>query len=463
MDINQYRRNYLSSGRSAFETAVSTTDLYTACADRRKLGRRAHHFNTKLTVQPKPTNQRSSGRCWLFAALNMVRNRMMVEKKLDSGFQLSQNHLFFWDKFERANYFLRKEVELSKKDNMGKEGEKVPDRLWDELYKTPLQDGGQWTMVVNLVKKYGLVPQSVYRDSHHSTHSRPLNRLLNHKLREWGNHLHSMDMSLTRSVDRFIDKCMEQVYQLLSLTLGQPIHPDEEFTWEYTDKKGGVHSVTTTPLDFYTKQSGMNLDDYVSVVHDPRNEYGTKMTVDHLGNLYGKPGAEYHNLSMPQMERLAADMISSNTAVWFGCDMGPFRNPTASLMDPEVFNYQGVLGVPVLKLDKENRMYTQDSLLTHAMVFTAVHLDEKKTTQELDSLDGSTVMVERTTRTPVRWRVENSWGSAGEENGYYTMSRSWFQEYVYEIVAPRKEVMKLINPTKPVKVLPLWDPMGALA
>ena len=171
MDINQYRRNYLSSGRSAFETAVSTTDLYTACADRRKLGRRAHHFNTKLTVQPKPTNQRSSGRCWLFAALNMVRNRMMVEKKLDSGFQLSQNHLFFWDKFERANYFLRKEVELSKKDNMGKEGEKVPDRLWDELYKTPLQDGGQWTMVVNLVKKYGLVPQSVYRDSHHSTHT----------------------------------------------------------------------------------------------------------------------------------------------------------------------------------------------------------------------------------------------------------------------------------------------------
>jgi bleomycin hydrolase len=405
-------------------------------------------FNVKIGFEGAPiTNQRSSGRCWLFASTNVFRVALMKRHNLDQ-FELSQAYLFFWDKLEKANYFLEQILDTVDED--------LDSRLIQTLLASPVSDGGQFDMVFNLVTKYGLCPQVLYPDSFNAKSSGVINTLITTKLKEDALILRAMaskGVSAT-SIAEIKEKMMREIHLILVLTLGPPPSATEKFTWNYLDKNGKACMINTTPLEFanelnttYSRRiTSTNVSSLFSLVNDPRNEYMKHLTVSRLNNIWGD-GARpitYVNVSMDVMKAACIAMLKANQPIFFGSDVGKYSNSTSGIMDLDLIDYE--LGFNVkLGMDKKERLMTGCSAMTHAMVLTAVHLDE----------EGKSV----------RWRVQNSWGTTAGDGGWFVMSDRWMDEFVYQaVVEPRfvsKEVMDVLN-SEPL-VLPLWDPMGALA
>ncbi|ROV93841.1 hypothetical protein VMCG_08805 [Cytospora schulzeri] len=409
-------------------------------------------FNIKIPFEGAPiTNQRSSGRCWLFAATNVFRVALMRRYNLES-FELSQAWLFFWDKLEKANYFLEQVADTADRD--------LDSRLVQTLVQAPLSDGGQWDMVFNLVAKYGLVPQVLYPDSFNAMNSGVVNSIIFTKLREDALVLRGMLRSgnanaanTASSVARAKARMMREIHAILTLTLGPPPAPTEEFVWQFTDREGRAREVRHTPTGFAAdiwsagfRVTSSVIAGLVSLVHDPRNPPLSLLTVDRLGNVVGGRGITYINVEMETLKSACVAMLKAGMPVFFGSDVGKFMDRDAGLMDLELIDYELGFNVSLLGMDKEARLRTGESAMTHAMVLTAVHVDEKS---------GKTV----------RWRVQNSWGTASGEEGWFVMSDRWMDEFVYQaVVDPKflsKEVRDVLN-KEPI-VLPLWDPMGSLA
>lgn len=368
----------------------------------------------------------------------------MKRHGLDS-FELSQAYLFFYDKLEKANFFLEQILNTANED--------LDSRLVQTLLGSPVSDGGQWDMVFNLVKKYGLVPQVLYPDSFNATASAAINSIITTKLREDALQLRSLAKSGASAADvnGVKEKMVREIHLILTLTLGPPPSPTQEFTWSYLDKNGRASTLKTTPLDFAeelsTPQSvritNTKIHEMFSLVHDPRHEYNTLLTVDRLGNIVGGRGITYVNVSMPVLKKACIAMLQSGLPIFFGSDVGKYSNRDSGIMDTELIDYE--LGFNVrLGMTKAQRLQTGESAMTHAMVLTAVHLENGES---------------------VRWRVQNSWGTDVGSDGWFVMSDRWMDEFVYQaVVEPRfvsKEVRDVLN-QKPT-VLPLWDPMGALA
>ncbi|KAH8660877.1 putative cysteine proteinase 1, mitochondrial [Tricladium varicosporioides] len=404
-------------------------------------------FSVKIPFEGAPiTNQRSSGRCWLFASTNVFRVALMKRHGLDN-FELSQAYFFFYDKLEKANFFLEQILDTA--------GEDLDSRLVQTLLGSPVGDGGQWDMVYNLINKYGLVPQVLYPDSFNAQSSSAINSLITTKLREDALKLRALATSGTRSTKDIIatkEKMMREIHLILTLTLGPPPSPNTEFTWSYLDKNGSAHELTTTPLEFAkeleTQKSiritNSTVHDMFSLVNDPRNEYGSLLTVNRLGNIVGGRPITYVNVSMDTMKTACIKMLQAGLPIFFGCDVGKYSNSGSGIMDTDLIDYE--LGFNVkLGLSKAQRLMTGESAMTHAMVLTAVHLDEAGKS--------------------VRWRVQNSWGEAAGSKGWFVMSDKWMDEFCFQaVVEPRfvdKSVRDVLKQTP--KVLPLWDPMGALA
>lgn len=405
-------------------------------------------FNLKVPFEGGPiTNQRSSGRCWLFASTNVFRVAIMQKYGLDA-FELSQNYLFFWDKLEKSNYFLEQVLDTADMD--------LDSRLVQTLVQSPLSDGGQWDMVVNLVDKYGLVPQVLYPDSFNSSASSTINSIIFSKLRENAMTLRSMMRSpkaTAEQLSRTKVKMVKDIYLVLTLTLGPPPSATEKFTWTFADKNGKAREVQTTPLEFardiYSAEfrvTHSTITNMVSLVNDPRNDYMSLLTVDRLGNVVGGRGITYINVAMDKLKSACVAMLKAGQPVFFGCDVGKLSNSTLGVMDLDLIDYELGFNVGVLGMSKADRLRTGESAMTHAMVLTAVHIDEKS---------GQTV----------RWRVQNSWGEAAGEKGWFVMKDSWMDEFVYQAVVDvqvlSKEIREVLK-QKPIE-LPLWDPMGALA
>ncbi|KKY35778.1 putative cysteine proteinase 1 [Diaporthe ampelina] len=405
-------------------------------------------YNIKIPFEGAPiTNQRSSGRCWLFAATNVFRVALMQRYNLES-FELSQSWLFFWDKLEKANYFLEQIIDTADED--------LDSRLVQTLVHAPLSDGGQWDMVYNLVAKYGLVPQVLYPDSFNAMSSSIINSIIFTKLREDALILRNLLKSpsaTSSSVAATKSKMVKEIQTILTLTLGPPPAASEEFTWQYVDRSGKAKEVTTTPIDFaadiwsseYRVTSSV-IAGLVSLVHDPRNPPLSLLTVERLGNIVGGRGITYINVEMQTLKNACVSMLKAGLPVFFGSDVGKFSDRVSGVMDVELIDYELGFNVSLLGMDKASRLRTGESAMTHAMVLTAVHVDE------------------RTGKT-VRWRVQNSWGTASGEEGWFVMSDRWMDEFVYQaVVDPKflnKDVRNVLN-KEPI-VLPLWDPMGALA
>ncbi|KAJ3499253.1 hypothetical protein NLG97_g473 [Lecanicillium saksenae] len=408
-------------------------------------------FNHKIPFEGNPiTSQGSSGRCWLFASTNVFRIALMQKYGLES-FELSQAYLFFWDKFEKSNWFLEQMIDTSKED--------IDSRVVQRLLGDMISDGGQMSMVQGLVAKYGLVPKTVYPDSWNATNSGTLNSILKTKLRQNALFLRKLlrgELALEPSpavVEGVKSKMLQEVLTIMTLLLGAPPNSSDAFKWEYLDKGGKSHQLNITPKEFARDVYGSNirvssetLDGMISLVHDPRHKSMSLLTVDRLGNIVGGRNVEYVNVEMDILKAACVRMIKAGMPIFFGCDVGQFSDRDLGIMDTELFDYQVGINTDMLGMSKAERLMAGESSMTHAMVLTAVHIDEA-------------------TGKPVRWRVQNSWGPAVGDRGWFVMTDAWMDEFVYQaVIDPRlcpravRDVLKQ-NPI----TLPLWDPMGSLA
>ncbi|MCJ1310617.1 hypothetical protein MMC25_004282 [Agyrium rufum] len=404
------------------------------------------NFNVKIALEGAPiTNQRSSGRCWLFAATNVFRVAIMRAYNLEK-FELSQAYLFYWDKIEKANYFLEQILDTV--------GEDLDGRLVQALLSSPVGDGGQWDMAANLVEKYGLVPQVLYPDNFNAMNSSTMDKIVTTKLREDALKLRKAAASSSdkSELGYLKAKMMQEIHSIVTLMLGPPPNPRKDFQWEYYDKNGKYHMEQTTPLRFASELSsssavranaGSDVNELFSLVNDPRNKYDQLLTVSRLGNVVGLRPIRYVNVDMATIKTSCILMLKAGLPVFFGSDVGQFSNRTG-IMDTALIDYE--LGFNIkLGMSKTQRLMTGESAMTHAMVLTGVQVEESGFAS--------------------RWRVQNSWGEAAGKEGWFVMTDPWMDEFVYQaVVDPRyvkKEVREILN-QKPL-VLPLWDPMGALA
>jgi bleomycin hydrolase len=356
----------------------------------------------------------------------------MKKYKLDS-FQLSQAYLFYWDKMEKANYFLENILETT--------SESIDSRLVQALLASPVGDGGQWDMVANLVEKYGLVPHSLYPDSFNASNSRVMDTLITTKLREDAVRLRSIATSnaapdaIKATIAAEKATMMREIHLILTLMLGPPPAPEKAFTWEFYDRDGNFQTVKTRPTAF-----AKELNDSRTV----RAMSGTDVhQLFSLVNVWEGRPVTYVNVDMKTIKDACIAMLKKGMPVFFGSDVGKYSDSNKGIMDTDLFEYE--LGFNIkLGMSKAERLQTGESQMTHAMVLTAVHV-----------VDGK----------PVRWRVENSWSDRVGDKGYFVMSDKWMDEFVYQAVVDPSVVsstVKKVLEQKP-KMLELWDPMGALA
>ncbi|HBU47218.1 MAG TPA: aminopeptidase [Myxococcales bacterium] len=417
------------------QNAVTQTPADKVALNRSVVTNSPYSFSTQLDDW-KVTNQKRSGRCWMFAALNLLRVDAMKTLGI-KNFEFSQNYTLFWDKFERSNYFLEEILRTQDRD--------VDDRLVAFMLSEPLSDGGQWNMAVNIIHKHGLVPKSVMPETESSSSTGQMNKVLKYKLREGAYRLRkaASEGHAEEELQELKKETLQAIWNILCIHLGTP--PDR-FDWQWRDKDKNFHRKgLVTPQEFARDTMGEDLSDYVCLVHDPRpeNPYQQTYTVEFLGNVAGGDPVVYLNTEISTIKRLAMEALEGGLPVWFGCDVGRQMHRGLGLWDAKLYDFENLYGT-TFDLDKAGRLHHHQTLMTHAMLLTGV-----------DVVDGS----------PRRWKVENSWGETGGEKGFYLMNDSWFDEYVFEIAVPRSmlapEDQDALS-TAP-RVLPAWDPMGALA
>jgi bleomycin hydrolase len=382
------------------------------------------------------TNQKKSGRCWMFAGLNLL--RVGAAAKLGvKEFEFSPSYLQFWDRLEKANFWLEQVLDTADRD--------VDDRTVAHLMSTPAEDGGQWNMFVALVRKHGLVPKSVMPETVSSSGTGSLNRDLSAVLRQAARDLRA-EAAAGASAEDLAERKSETlavVHRMLSLHLGTP---PERFWWQWRDSEKGFHrDGELTPLEFANRYVTVPVEDYVCLVHDPRSSspFGRTFTVEALGNVVGAPPLIYLNVEVDLIKRLAMETIVGGEPVWFGCDVGQMSEGEQGIWDASLYDYDGLYR-HTTALDKADRLLYRGTAMTHAMLLSGV-----------DVVDGA----------PRRWRVENSWGDEKADKGFWTMNDPWFAEHVFEIAVRPEALPAELHARfedEPI-VLPAWDPMGALA
>ncbi len=399
---------------------------------------RAHRHSFSVSLeQGDITNQKQSGRCWMFAALNTMRFQVMKRLNLKT-FELSQAYPLFYDKLEKSNYFLENILKTLDEPTDG--------RLMAFLLAGPLGDGGQWDMFVGLAEKYGVVPKEAMPESVSSSATSDLNSYMTEKLREDACALRSAyrQGASVEALRAQKESMLEELYRMLCIALGTP---PKTFDLEVRDKDGKfIRDAGLTPQAFYQKYVGMELTDYVSLINAPTADkpFNRTYTVKFLGNvLEGRP-VKYLNLTAQELKAAAIAQLQAGEPVWFGCDVGKRSLRDGGLMALDALAVEDLFDIH-LGMDKAQRLEYGQSLMTHAMVLQGVNLDE----------NGQ----------PNRWRVENSWGKDAGKDGYYVMTDDWFTEYTYQVVVNKKyltEAQRELWEQTPLELEP-WDPMGSLA
>ena len=381
------------------------------------------------------TNQQASGRCWLFAATNLLREKIARDLNMEN-FQLSQSYLAFWDKFERANFFLESILETA--------GLPAGDRVVAHLLSTGVHDGGQWDMFVNIVKKYGVVPKDVYDETWQSSHTAMMNQQLNRNLKVCAVKLRKMvaEGASEAEIQQAREEMLSRIYGFLCSCYGEP---PRTFDFEYLDKDGGYHRQPgCTPLQFCAGYLGDMLDNTVSIIHAPTADkpYHRTFTVRLLGNVVGGQPVKYLNLPMESFKAAIIRQLEAGQVVWFGSDVGKYGERKNGLWDDQSFDFELLTGLD-LEISKADGLDYGFSAMNHAMVLTGV-----------DLVDGK----------PTRWKIENSWGDENGVKGYYVCSDSWFDQYVYQAAVDLSYLGdEAANWAQEPITLEPWDPMGTLA
>tara|TARA_B100000678_G_scaffold4637_1_gene4016 strand:+ start:158 stop:1498 length:1341 start_codon:yes stop_codon:yes gene_type:complete len=436
-NIRKFNKSFNSSTSNQLaRNALIQNDINKVAVHWENFSKINHIFSNTISKQLPVTNQKSSGRCWGFAGLNLLRLEIVKNYNL-SNFEFSQNYFMFWDKLEKANYFLENILKTLDQN--------YDSRLMMHLLQAPVQDGGQWDMFVNLIEKYGLVPKSVMPETNHSSKSSMMNYFLTHKLRECAFILRKSKKPRTtiKQLRSKKEEMMSVIYSLLCMFLG---NPPIKFDWSIKDKNNKFTRFNNVdPLDFYRKFTKVKLKNKVCLINAPMSnkKMNELYTIDFLGNVVGGNIIKYANVEINELKKAAIKSIKNNEAVWFGCDVGKMFNRELGIMDMDLYDYEKLFDTK-FKMNKASRLEYGDSAMTHAMLFTGVDLKRN---------------------TPRKWRVENSWGDKNGDKGYYLMSDSWFDEYNYEVVVDKKylsnKTLEIFN-REPHNLEP-WDPMGALA
>ncbi|OMH84821.1 Bleomycin hydrolase [Zancudomyces culisetae] len=449
-DIQEYRDSFSKDPKNLLAMHTLSKQSYVTGLENRDVYlENKPIFNKKISLEGKITNQKSSGRCWLFAGLNVMRLQLMKKYNLEN-LELSQTYLFFYDKMEKSNWYLNLMEETA--------DDELDGRVVQYLLNSPVQDGGQWDMFVALVENAGM-------DS-----------LITTLLHKYGKeirdavHIKQTPLEKNKVAQEIRSKCLEEIYRILCVSLGTP---PQKFDWiVYNKDKECIELNDQTPLDFYKAHFPNGLQQTISLIHDPRNEYFKVYTVKYLGNVVGaSTQVRYINVPVEKMKCLAAQaIVLKNKPVWFGCDVGKFRSSTNGVLDINVIDYKSGFGIDGLytKFSKAERLRYGESLMTHAMVLTGLQLESKNKDEDKTQTGTNANCKDddpKKCRKVSRWRVENSWGEDNGNKGYLTMSNDWFNEFVYQIVLDFEDVPKdlLDLLTMEPIVLPPWDPMGALA
>ncbi len=411
----------------ALRNALNTTSITVLAENADNLAMIDTHFSDKVKTRGI-TDQKSSGRCWLFSGLNVLRARMI--DRFDLGdFTFSQNYLFFYDQLEKANLFLQGVIDTRDLP--------FDDRKVDSLFANPIGDGGQFTGVSNLIMKYGLVPADVMPETLSANSTSAMSTQVKNLLRQDGLKLRAAGRK--DDLQAMKTEMLKDVYHILALCLGVP---PTEFEWTRYNSKGEfVSSKTYTPKAFYEEFIGADLENnYIMVMNDPTREYGKVYEIDYDRHVYDGQNWVYVNLPIERIKEMAIASIKDNTAMYFSCDVNKFLNRSKGVADLNNFDYDSLMGVD-FTMDKRERIMTHASGSTHAMTLMAVDLDASGK--------------------PRKWMVENSWGASSGYKGHIIMTDEWFNEYMFRLVLEKKyvpaDVLKMLE-QKPV-LLPAWDPM----
>ena len=386
-------------------------------------------FSINLKTLPV-TNQKRSGRCWIFAGCNVIREKIAEQYNL-KDFEISQNYIAFYDKLEKCNYLLESIISLK---NSPKD-----DRTLDYLLSTGVQDGGQWDLFVNIVNKYGVVPKNAFPETFQSSNTNEIDGLLNKYIRKFAYDIRNNE----ENIEARKEKSIKEIYSILCSCFGIP---PKTFTFEYVDKDKKYNIIKDlTPMKFYKEIVPINLDDYVSIINSTTDDkpFGKTYTVDYLGNVIEGNEVLYLNLEIERLKELAINQLKDGETVWFGSDCGKAGDREGGVWDDATFDIDTLFKINS-QMSKGAMLDTRESAMNHAMVITGVNLDNE---------------------TPTKWKIENSWRDEVADKGYYVATDSWFTKYVYQVVVNKKYLTKEERESLKAEKIRLkpWDPMGTLA
>lgn len=376
----------------------------------------------------KPTNQRHSGRCWSFAALNTLRHKFATKYKF-KDFELSQNYLFFWDRIERANIFFQKIIATADKP--------LHDRTVDFYLSFALNDGGQWANAASIIEKYGVVPEYVMPDTHNTKDTSDVAEVFDSLMRKDAIELRTMVQTNASATElqEAQERMMGDVYKIAAYSFGEP---PAKFDLEYRDDDKKFHQVLgLTPLKFYHEYFDTNLSDYVVVTNAPDHEMDRSYLMPAQDSVVDGLPIKFVNVPFAELQEGAIKQLQAGETVWVGNDVLQQMDRKRGLMDAKLYHREELLDVDFV-MDKKHRLETKQAVVSHAMTLTGFDMVNDQ---------------------PTRWKIENSWGKDNGDNGYFVMTQDWFEEYTYEAVINKKYLsdrVKKVAASEPV-TLPAWD------
>ena len=424
--LKKIERLYDSGTNELFENSISNNSIQEVFLNRRLIQNYTYSFTKKIPTDTKISDQQDSGRCWLFSFTNMLRISFIKKYKLKPDFYFSNTHLFFYDKLEKAFFFL-KNIEKIKQTP-------YESRIMSFLLSDPVGDGGFWNMACNLINKYGLVPESNMRESRHSIDTEELCEVLKTNLL-----IFTKDI---RSGKKYsIDNMMAHIYKTLCYFLGKPI---KKFSWEYYNKNDKLKTTKMlTPLEFSKKFVKFKSKEYICLVNYPLIKFPMykKYSIKYCNNMVGGDKVEFLNVPIKDLRKYTLISLNKNYPVWFGADVGKFLHQNSGILDENVFTFDKLFQTDIKEFTKRDRIMLKNSSATHAMVLIGYDKINKKT-YEVD-----------------KWLVENSWGEEIGNAGYMRMSNEWFNKFVYQVIVKKslisKELLK-VDKFKAKIVMP-WD------
>lgn len=443
--LERYQQQYDKNSKyKVLQGVLRSSKMVDVAANPNSLRELPFSFNVSLPETTQPLDQKNSGRCWIFAALNVLRHKLIQHYKLPSNFELSEAYIARCDKLERCNACLEILYEFAKK--------KITNQSIEYAFLIPrlLEDGGTWGMFVNVIKKYGIVPKDIYPDNAQATTTYAVNSVISQIVMQ-SSALITSDISHNEFMKIKAD-VLEKCFKVINTCYG---NVPKKFKWTYKEK---ITEKEYTPMSFYNKivKRVVDVSKFVSICNFPPEQYHTTLCVEYIQNVLDqkdsvryKDSNRYYNLPKDDFKAAIAKTIANGNAVWFAAEWGKhYYLDIHTVLDEKSSNVSEFFDID-LHTTKKQGLETQSTIPVHAMVFVGCNVTNKKPL------------------TINRWKVENSHGNKTKTQGFITMSDSWMNDYVIVAAVPRnclpKHLLKRMSEKHEVKWLPMHSVLGTFA